>query len=80
MNEFYQCLPVSERQRVEMLEPFDEFEDFYQKCNHYSLVLAAKGVCDGSIPSHHNTSLTQEVNDCDVVIVDFHTSCALIRR
>lgn len=44
MNEFYQGLvPEKERCRVESLEPFDEFEEWHQKCSHYFILTACKG-------------------------------------
>ena len=38
-------LDVSERQRIENLEVFDEFPEWHLKCAHYTLVLASKGKC-----------------------------------
>ncbi|KAL2081246.1 hypothetical protein ACEWY4_023099 [Coilia grayii] len=44
MNQFYLGLVAQqERQRVEGLEPFDEFEEWHQKCSHYFILTAAKG-------------------------------------
>lgn len=44
MNEFYHCfLPAEERQRIEHLEPFDEFEEWHLKCSHYFILTASKG-------------------------------------
>lgn len=44
MNEFYRCfLPAEERQRVENLEPFDEFEEWHLKCAHYFILAASRG-------------------------------------
>nr|XP_013014260.1 tRNA wybutosine-synthesizing protein 4 isoform X2 [Cavia porcellus] len=44
MNEFYRCfLPAEERQRMEHLEPFDEFEEWHLKCSHYFILTASKG-------------------------------------
>ncbi|XP_004609664.2 tRNA wybutosine-synthesizing protein 4 [Sorex araneus] len=44
MNEFYRCfLPTEERQRVESLEPFDEFEEWHLKCSHYFILAASQG-------------------------------------
>ncbi|KAL3831855.1 hypothetical protein ACJMK2_023552 [Sinanodonta woodiana] len=41
MNQFYTNLvPVEERQRIEMLEPFDEHEEFHLKCSHYFVLCA----------------------------------------
>lgn len=44
LNEFYRrFLPPAERQRVEALEPFDEFEEWHLKCAHYFILAASKG-------------------------------------
>nr|XP_055071846.1 tRNA wybutosine-synthesizing protein 4 [Misgurnus anguillicaudatus] len=44
MNEFYfDLLREDEKQRVEGLEPFDEFEEWHQKCSHYFILTASKG-------------------------------------
>ncbi|KAM9202776.1 tRNA wybutosine-synthesizing protein 4 [Dugong dugon] len=44
MNEFYRrFLPAEERQRIENLEPFDEFEEWHLKCAHYFILAASKG-------------------------------------
>uniref|UniRef100_A0A672TCF5 tRNA wybutosine-synthesizing protein 4 n=1 Tax=Sinocyclocheilus grahami TaxID=75366 RepID=A0A672TCF5_SINGR len=43
MNQFYfDLLLEDERQRVEGLEPFDEFEEWNQKCSHYFILTASK--------------------------------------
>ncbi|KAI5106871.1 tRNA wybutosine-synthesizing protein 4 [Silurus meridionalis] len=44
MNQFYfGLLTKNERERVEKLEPFDEFEEWHQKCSHYFILTASKG-------------------------------------
>ncbi|XP_030643412.1 tRNA wybutosine-synthesizing protein 4 [Chanos chanos] len=44
MNQFYFGLVSElERQRIENIEPFDEFEEWHQKCSHYFILTAAKG-------------------------------------
>ena len=46
MNYFYNKLvPASERSRIELLDLFDEFEEWHLKCSHYSLITATKGSC-----------------------------------
>ena len=46
MNYFYTSVLTSpERQRVESLEPFDEFEEWHLKCSHYIMLTAFKGAC-----------------------------------
>uniref|UniRef100_A0A3Q2DDA7 Uncharacterized protein n=1 Tax=Cyprinodon variegatus TaxID=28743 RepID=A0A3Q2DDA7_CYPVA len=44
MNDFYLGLvPQEERDRVESLEPFDEHEEWHQKCSHYFILTASRG-------------------------------------
>ncbi|KAG9348695.1 hypothetical protein JZ751_029012 [Albula glossodonta] len=44
MNQFFLGLvSEKERRRVESLEPFDEFEEWHQKCSHYFILTASKG-------------------------------------
>ncbi|CAN9498512.1 unnamed protein product [Ophioblennius macclurei] len=44
MNDFFMGLvPEGERGRVESLEPFDEFEEWHQKCSHYFILTASRG-------------------------------------
>ncbi|KAM9347649.1 tRNA wybutosine-synthesizing protein 4 [Symphorus nematophorus] len=44
MNVFYLGLvPEEERCRVESLEPFDEYEEWHQKCSHYFILTASRG-------------------------------------
>ncbi|XP_078085374.1 tRNA wybutosine-synthesizing protein 4 [Mustelus asterias] len=44
MNEFYVgFIPEQEKQRIEMLEPFDECEEWHLKCSHYLILSASKG-------------------------------------
>ncbi|XP_031729234.1 tRNA wybutosine-synthesizing protein 4 [Anarrhichthys ocellatus] len=44
VNDFYLGLvPEEERCRVESLEPFDEYEEWHQKCSHYFILTASQG-------------------------------------
>ncbi|XP_059822995.1 tRNA wybutosine-synthesizing protein 4 isoform X1 [Hypanus sabinus] len=44
MNEFYvRYIPEQEKQRIELLEPFDEYEEWHLKCSHYMILCASKG-------------------------------------
>ncbi|RVE61161.1 hypothetical protein OJAV_G00168000 [Oryzias javanicus] len=44
MNQFYFGLvSEEERHRVESLEPFDEYEEWHQKCSHYFILTASAG-------------------------------------
>ncbi|NWW97331.1 TYW4 protein, partial [Caloenas nicobarica] len=45
MNEFFtHCTPQDEQQRVQALEPFDEYEEWHLKCSHYFVLTASKGM------------------------------------
>ncbi|KFV46784.1 Leucine carboxyl methyltransferase 2, partial [Tyto alba] len=45
MNEFFTCCtPEDEQQRVQALEPFDEYEEWHLKCSHYFVLTASKGM------------------------------------
>ncbi|NXI45801.1 TYW4 protein, partial [Galbula dea] len=45
MNEFFTCCtPEDEQQRVQGLEPFDEYEEWHLKCSHYFILAASKGM------------------------------------
>ncbi|KAM9850756.1 tRNA wybutosine-synthesizing protein 4 [Aulostomus maculatus] len=44
MNDFFlKLIPDEERLRVEGLEPFDEYEEWHQKCSHYFILTASRG-------------------------------------
>ncbi|XP_047457740.1 tRNA wybutosine-synthesizing protein 4 isoform X2 [Mugil cephalus] len=44
MNDFYLGLVTEEeRDRVQSLEPFDEYEEWHQKCSHYFILTASQG-------------------------------------
>lgn len=45
MNEFHNHLvPAEERARIRKLESFDEYEGFHEKCSHYIILTASKGI------------------------------------
>lgn len=45
INEFVSHLiPSEELQRIRRLELFDEYEGFHEKCSHYIILTAAKGL------------------------------------
>uniref|UniRef100_A0A8C5J4H0 tRNA wybutosine-synthesizing protein 4 n=1 Tax=Junco hyemalis TaxID=40217 RepID=A0A8C5J4H0_JUNHY len=61
MNEFFTCcIPEDEQQRVQTLEPFDEYEEWHLKCSHYFVLAASKGMepswtplsPSGTVPRH----------------------------
>lgn len=41
MKEFYSSIDKYEVNRIENLEPFDEYEEFDMKCHHYRLLIAS---------------------------------------
>lgn len=44
MNSFYFGLvPEAEKLKIENLEPFDEYEEWHQKCSHYFILTASRG-------------------------------------
>ena len=42
MSEVYRSLDLEERHRIDKLEMFDEFEEFFLKTNHYFILVATK--------------------------------------
>ncbi|XP_041366249.1 tRNA wybutosine-synthesizing protein 4-like [Gigantopelta aegis] len=41
MNQIYhELIPTAERERVERIEPFDEYEEWHLKCSHYFVLCA----------------------------------------
>ena len=57
MNHFYGWLPREEQDRVNRLELFDEYEEWHDKCSHYMLLYAMKGICQdmcGLLPRQSN--------------------------
>ena len=76
MNYFYNVVVLEdERNRVEMLEPFDEFEEWHLKCAHYVLLTAFSGSCLQlasflwPLVSQINTDVVNsEVSDCGTFV------------
>ncbi|XP_035030289.2 tRNA wybutosine-synthesizing protein 4 [Hippoglossus stenolepis] len=64
MNDFYLGLvPEDERRRVEDLEPFDEYEEWHQKCSHYFILTASQGSCmTQALLTHPPVSPVSSVN------------------
>jgi len=51
MNYFYHSLiNCTERQRIHLIEPFDEFEEWNLKCAHYIILTSFSGVCKSVAP------------------------------
>ncbi|XP_061177591.1 tRNA wybutosine-synthesizing protein 4-like [Saccostrea echinata] len=68
MNHFYrELVPPSEQQRVESLEPFDEYEEWHLKCNHYMIVSAANTDSFPTLLSDIQTSHNPGIRDCITV-------------
>ncbi|KAK8774159.1 hypothetical protein V5799_011310 [Amblyomma americanum] len=55
MDEFVSRLDAKEALRFQSLEPFDEFEEWHEKCSHYAFSLSSKGKKFGAF----RTSITQ---------------------
>ena len=45
MNTIFSSLSAQERQRVSMLELFDEYEEWHLMCSHYTILCASNGRC-----------------------------------
>ncbi|XP_077984404.1 tRNA wybutosine-synthesizing protein 4-like [Glandiceps talaboti] len=86
MNELYnRYLSPDERQRIETLEPFDEFEEWHLKCSHYVIVCSFRG----DLAKSFDTMLTelQSINNVNTSTdpeIEFSwqrtDACQLIRR
>ncbi|NWR59875.1 TYW4 protein, partial [Bucorvus abyssinicus] len=62
MNAFFTCCtPEDEQQRVQALEPFDEYEEWHLKCSHYFVLAASKGMEPSWTPLLTDTTAP----DCD---------------
>uniref|UniRef100_A0A3P8UDW8 tRNA wybutosine-synthesizing protein 4 n=1 Tax=Amphiprion percula TaxID=161767 RepID=A0A3P8UDW8_AMPPE len=66
MNDFYLGLvPEEERGRVESLEPFDEYEEWHQKCSHYFILTASRGCLTApALLAHPPVSPVPPMNPC----------------
>ncbi|XP_039279320.1 tRNA wybutosine-synthesizing protein 4 isoform X2 [Nilaparvata lugens] len=60
---FTNILSVEEIHSSVSLEPFDEWEEWHLKCNHYSLAVARNGTLNDWQPSFLNLSSGEIVND-----------------
>jgi len=76
MNYFYNIvISEDERSRVELLEPFDELEEWHLKCAHYVLLTAFSGSCLQLVSSVwpcasevNGDVLNLEVSDCGTFV------------
>ncbi|CAN8001515.1 unnamed protein product [Ixodes hexagonus] len=65
IREFFDQLDPLERSRVRLLEPFDEFEELHEKCNHYVVTLARKGdVFDAFQPGLISKTVSEKKKEC----------------
>uniref|UniRef100_A0A8C5HNZ0 tRNA wybutosine-synthesizing protein 4 n=2 Tax=Gouania willdenowi TaxID=441366 RepID=A0A8C5HNZ0_GOUWI len=54
MNDFFlNLISEDERERVQSLEPFDEHEEWHQKCSHYFILTASQGALMETALLHH---------------------------
>ncbi|XP_056015554.1 tRNA wybutosine-synthesizing protein 4-like [Ostrea edulis] len=68
MNHFYaELVPPDEQHRVESLEPFDEYEEWHLKCNHYMVVNATNSDSFPSLLPEILTSQDTDIKDCITV-------------
>ncbi|XP_051000437.1 tRNA wybutosine-synthesizing protein 4 [Acomys russatus] len=88
LNEFYRrLLPASERQRVETLEPFDEFEEWHLKCAHYFILAAYRGDTLSKTPVFPPSEVSFQIDPASpsgflsarVVTSDYHQHSSLKR-
>jgi len=85
MNYFYNVIvSEDERRRVELLEPFDEFEEWHLKCAHYVLLTAFSGSCLHlasilwpCISEAKSDIVNSEVSDCGIFECMNKHSCHL---
>ena len=78
MNHFYNVVVnEAERTRVELLEPFDEYEEWHLKCAHYMLLTAFSGSCLDlasvvwpRLSSHFCETNCEVLNSRNVEVVD----------
>lgn len=65
MNQFYYNLvSEEERNRVEWLEPFDEYEEWHLKCAHYMVLCAYSKTCESLLSGKTHTIFTHYVVSC----------------
>ncbi|XP_057707902.1 tRNA wybutosine-synthesizing protein 4 [Corythoichthys intestinalis] len=71
MNEFFLgFIGDDERCRVERLEPFDEYEEWHQKCSHYFILTASQGSLTAqSLLAHPTVPLQHQSRNLSDLIV-----------
>uniref|UniRef100_A0A8C0FVZ2 tRNA wybutosine-synthesizing protein 4 n=1 Tax=Bubo bubo TaxID=30461 RepID=A0A8C0FVZ2_BUBBB len=79
MNEFFICCtPEDEQQRVQALEPFDEYEEWHLKCSHYFVLTASKGMEPSWTPLLSNMTVPR--HDAPVRVVGSVTAAVCARH
>ncbi|XP_035187137.1 tRNA wybutosine-synthesizing protein 4 [Oxyura jamaicensis] len=87
MNEFFICCtPENEQQRVQALEPFDEYEEWHLKCSHYFVLTASKGMeptwtpllSSQTVPHHHGP--VKMVGSINALVCEVHSETSGLRR
>lgn len=78
MNYFFNnIVPVSEKNHIDSVEMFDEYEEWHLKCAHYVLVTAFKGSssllrnsiwCEPDRPSMFNTTMAHDFTTVDRIV------------
>ncbi|KAM9602266.1 tRNA wybutosine-synthesizing protein 4 isoform 1-T1 [Morphnus guianensis] len=87
MNEFFTCcIPEDEQQRVQALEPFDEYEEWHLKCSHYFVLTASKGMepswtpllSNMTVPHHDET--VRMAGSITAAVCAMHSEISGLRR
>ncbi|XP_068528343.1 tRNA wybutosine-synthesizing protein 4 isoform X6 [Anas acuta] len=87
MNEFFTCcIPENEQQRVQSLEPFDEYEEWHLKCSHYFVLTASKGMepswtpllSSMTVPHHHGP--VRIVGSINALVCEVRSEASGLRR
>ncbi|XP_052668990.1 tRNA wybutosine-synthesizing protein 4 isoform X1 [Harpia harpyja] len=87
MNEFFTCCtPEDEQQRVQALEPFDEYEEWHLKCSHYFVLTASKGMepswtpllSNMTVPHHDET--VRMAGSITAAVCAMHSEISGLRR
>ncbi|KAK4830608.1 hypothetical protein QYF61_012051 [Mycteria americana] len=87
MNEFFTCCtPEDEQQRVQALEPFDEYEEWHLKCSHYFVLTASKGMEPSWTPLLSNMTVphrdgpTRMAGSITAAVCAMHSEISGLRR
>uniref|UniRef100_A0A8C3BTC3 tRNA wybutosine-synthesizing protein 4 n=1 Tax=Cairina moschata TaxID=8855 RepID=A0A8C3BTC3_CAIMO len=88
MNEFFTCCtPENEQQRVQALEPFDEYEEWHLKCSHYFVLTASKGMeppwtplLSSTTVPHHHGPVRIVVGSINALVCEVRSETSGLRR